>query len=294
MWARASLLRPSGTRGCRRPRRASACARELYNPAPNARKSQLHEALRAYKEARQKVDDSESDPAAYDEQRRHAQACRDAHEAALRRLAQHTRGRRLRLEEIQRARPAVRERAVVEARLAELRPRAGPPRRPRAGALGDRAESTAGRGRTPGDSGQPRDPRRARGGAPPRGRGTARVARAPAERPRAGRARSAHRAAPRGARRRAGRVARQRQPRSPRGSKPRRPRESSSSAAPRPSVTSRPCATRGACTARSRCAPPRFESRAPRRTPCASRRRARARGARYGDAPRDAGCRDAP
>ena len=92
---------------------------ELYNPSPNARKSQLHEALRAYKEARQKVDDSESDPAAYDEQRRHAQACRDAHEAALRRLA-HTRGRRLRLEEIQRARPAVRERAVVEARLAEL------------------------------------------------------------------------------------------------------------------------------------------------------------------------------
>ncbi|HRG97081.1 MAG TPA: AAA family ATPase, partial [Polyangiaceae bacterium] len=92
---------------------------ELYNPSPNARKSQLHEALRAYKEARQRVDDAESDPAAYDEQRSHARARRDAHEAALQRLAA-TRAQRLRLEEVQRARPVVRERDAADVRLAEL------------------------------------------------------------------------------------------------------------------------------------------------------------------------------
>lgn len=92
---------------------------DLYNPAPNARKSQLHEAIRAYKEAKQRVDGLESDPKAYEAQRRHARACRDAHNAAVAKLAS-ARARRLRLEEVQRARPVVLERAAVDARLAEL------------------------------------------------------------------------------------------------------------------------------------------------------------------------------
>lgn len=91
----------------------------LYNPAPQAKTSELHAAIRALKEAKTRLESSESSPEAFATQEAALDEARRSHVALVVRMAE-LRLRRERLEEAAVARPVVEGRARVLARLATL------------------------------------------------------------------------------------------------------------------------------------------------------------------------------
>lgn len=92
---------------------------ELYNSAPNAKKSKLHEALRAHRDQKLRLGAAESSPEAYAAQRTALAEMRAAH-AKAREGAELARSERQRLEEIELARPVVLAKLALERELAEL------------------------------------------------------------------------------------------------------------------------------------------------------------------------------
>ncbi|MBK8217849.1 MAG: AAA family ATPase [Myxococcales bacterium] len=93
--------------------------RALYNPAPQAKSSELHTAIRTYKERHDALEQAESSPEAYFAQERALEEARASHVALV------AEGANLRralseLEEADAARPALATLAKVRARLAEL------------------------------------------------------------------------------------------------------------------------------------------------------------------------------
>jgi uncharacterized protein YhaN len=93
--------------------------RALYNPAPQAKSSELHTAIRAYKERQDALERAESSPDAYFAQERALDEARASH-AALVGEGVALRRRLSELEEADAARPALTTLAKVRARLAEL------------------------------------------------------------------------------------------------------------------------------------------------------------------------------
>lgn len=92
---------------------------ELYNSAPNAKKSKLHEALRAHRDQKLRLGAAESSPEAYAAQRNALAEMRAAH-AKAREGAELARAERARVEELELARPVVLAKLALEQELATL------------------------------------------------------------------------------------------------------------------------------------------------------------------------------
>ena len=92
---------------------------ELYNPAPNARKSALHTALQGLKDAKLALQAKESSPEAFKVQEAALEGARSAHRSLVVQMAE-LRGRREQLDEATVARDVVLERARLATRLREL------------------------------------------------------------------------------------------------------------------------------------------------------------------------------
>lgn len=91
----------------------------LYNPAPQAKQTELHLALRALKEAKEALQRAESSPEAFTAQEAALDDARKTHLALVAQMAEQ-RSRRERLDEAMVARPVLAERARISSRLAEL------------------------------------------------------------------------------------------------------------------------------------------------------------------------------
>jgi len=91
----------------------------LYNPAPQAKQTELHLALRALKEAKEALQRAESSPEAFTAQEAALDDARKTHLALVAQMAEQ-RSRRERLDEAMVARPVLAERSRISSRLAEL------------------------------------------------------------------------------------------------------------------------------------------------------------------------------